>query len=232
MYEQQVRVRLGRELEGLRVGGDGGDDRGDLASAGDLETVQAVVVEALWFEQRIGLGEDLGEGGDGTTISAWGGWGLESGGSVGDGGAGGCTGSRACAGSAGRRRGSGRSAGARASAGPACGGGLRAVGLGPGSRAAAGWGGRAGPGPKWACVRGWGSGCRPGLGRSGPACGGGVRAVGRAWAGWARVRRRRFERSAAPRPKWVRVWARAVGRACVRRRGSGRSAKPAPGPRA
>jgi hypothetical protein len=68
--EQQLRFRRSRPFEGLCVGGDSRGDQARLLRAGDLEAVDAVVIEALRLEESVGLGEDVGDArGDGATIT-------------------------------------------------------------------------------------------------------------------------------------------------------------------
>ena len=71
MDDQELGAGLARAFEGLRVGGDRGDERARLCRARDLQAVDAVVLEALRAEEGVRLGEDLGDScGHGATIAA------------------------------------------------------------------------------------------------------------------------------------------------------------------
>ena len=74
--KQQVGPLSGGQLEQLGVCGDAGGDRVDRVRTGDLQAVDAVVLEAGRLEQTVDLGEDLGGGGGHrATIAACGcGW--------------------------------------------------------------------------------------------------------------------------------------------------------------
>ncbi len=63
MDEQQLRALGGGQLEQLGVGGDAGGERRDPLRPGHLQAVDAVVLEALRFEQAIELAQHLACGG-------------------------------------------------------------------------------------------------------------------------------------------------------------------------
>src|SRR5207249_2197393 len=70
--DQQLRLLRGRPLEQLRACGEAAGERGyALSTAGDLQAVQAEILEAGRLEQALGLGEDISERGrHRTTIAA------------------------------------------------------------------------------------------------------------------------------------------------------------------
>ncbi len=63
VHEQQISILGCRQLEQLGVRRDARREHLDVARAGDLQPVDAVVVEALGLEQPIDLCENLGERG-------------------------------------------------------------------------------------------------------------------------------------------------------------------------
>ncbi len=71
MDQQQPGPLGGRQLEQLGARRHARGEGRDLVRAGYLEAIRTVVLEALRLEQRVELGEDLGEGcGHGATIAS------------------------------------------------------------------------------------------------------------------------------------------------------------------
>lgn len=63
MDEQQLSVLRCGQLEELGMGRDARGDRAYIGASGDLQAVQAVVLEALRLEQAVQLRQDLADGG-------------------------------------------------------------------------------------------------------------------------------------------------------------------------